>query len=1031
MEHLTKLLRSHRVRTIIVSLAIVCLTGTMLCPAAFSANGQADSRKLVQQVVAKWIQIGSEQYERGYYKASEQSFLRAKDYEDHLSASQRANLDALLSRAHSAASQGDQVGIDIAAAQQLLAQGRVAEAKAIFEGLRNSQYLSAEQKQIIEKGLAGTTGVQNPEQGRIATLYNRSVDYYNTGDLENARKGFLEVSKSGLMVAPIGSRAEDYLAQIDAVLLGQVTDGVEIELLESTGEVAVQQPVAEYSSEPIIAQPGYDISVGESTVVGQQVSPVSTYIPDETFTPVVAESTQQDGYIGVINQRQELLRSHTKAVVNDAVTKAGAHAAANEYDQARKAVEYAQNLVNKNRLYLGEDIFAQYSDQLNSMRDSVDSSESSYKAQRAELAKQQATQAQRVARDKMEQDRINRIEQLQDNADNFIEQQRYAEALGQIHSLLALDPLHNRGLIMKTMLEDTIAFRSQLEVVKEKQRERTDLLLETYKSEVPHARELTYSKNWLEISEKRVPKEAIGQDPETARVYEQLEQIVDFSGLTSDMPLSEAIEILRRSVDPELRVFVNWRDLYDNADIDKDTPINMDPISAIKLSSAMKLLLEAVSGGFAELGYGVENGVITIATQESIPTDLVTLIYDVTDLVGEPANYQSTSGSGGGGGSGDSKQAGGGFQDQDQDERDSDETEEDRTGRMGDLIALIQDTINPDSWFEVGGEGTVTDYSSRLLSVRQTAKVHNEINALLKELRKAHGYQVAIEARFLKVQENFLEEIGLDIDFEFEPGGKFSPITVNQSSDLLGAAQGTGVDGSLGLDDARALTLSGGYGTLLDDLRVSFILRATQGHQDSTLITAPKATVLSGESASFRIEKYLYYASDIEIESTESGADVAGGFVTVNYEDSSVVSGTILNISPTISPDKKHVLLDINVQLNDFLGFRNQIINLPAFGVTGSGDYTIEFPQTEVAQVRTRVSVPDGGTLLLGGQKLGAEVEKESGVPVLSKIPVLGRAFSNRSKVKDHKILLILVKPTIILQEETEADAIAELRNRF
>jgi type II secretory pathway component GspD/PulD (secretin) len=77
------------------------------------------------------------------------------------------------------------------------------------------------------------------------------------------------------------------------------------------------------------------------------------------------------------------------------------------------------------------------------------------------------------------------------------------------------------------------------------------------------------------------------------------------------------------------------------------------------------------------------------------------------------------------------------------------------------------------------------------------------------------------------------------------------------------------------------------------------------------------------------------------------------------------------------------------------------------------------------------VNVPDGGTLLLGGQRISAEILKEAGVPVLSKIPLLGRLFSNRTKVKDHKILLILVKPTIILQEEREKEAIAAMENKI
>jgi general secretion pathway protein D len=79
----------------------------------------------------------------------------------------------------------------------------------------------------------------------------------------------------------------------------------------------------------------------------------------------------------------------------------------------------------------------------------------------------------------------------------------------------------------------------------------------------------------------------------------------------------------------------------------------------------------------------------------------------------------------------------------------------------------------------------------------------------------------------------------------------------------------------------------------------------------------------------------------------------------------------------------------------------------------------------------TRVSVPDGGTLLLGGQKITAEVEKEAGVPVLSKLPIVGRAFRNYSKIKDHKILLILVKPTIILKEEAEAKAVAAMESQY
>jgi type II secretory pathway component GspD/PulD (secretin) len=148
-----------------------------------------------------------------------------------------------------------------------------------------------------------------------------------------------------------------------------------------------------------------------------------------------------------------------------------------------------------------------------------------------------------------------------------------------------------------------------------------------------------------------------------------------------------------------------------------------------------------------------------------------------------------------------------------------------------------------------------------------------------------------------------------------------------------------------------------------------------------------------------------------------------------------IPAGTTLTITPTISPDKKYVLLNIITYLQDLLRLKTHEVEAVIPGQAGSPTtrvpYRIEVPETEMSSVQTRVSVPDGGTLLLGGQKISAEIIKEAGVPILSKIPIIGRLFSNRTKVKDHKILLILVKPTIILQEEREKEAIAALEGNI
>ncbi len=123
-------------------------------------------------------------------------------------------------------------------------------------------------------------------------------------------------------------------------------------------------------------------------------------------------------------------------------------------------------------------------------------------------------------------------------------------------------------------------------------------------------------------------------------VYKQLAKNVDLSIVTFDTPFSKAIEILRNSTDPPLNIVVLWRDLRENASVERDTPIHMEGIMGITLRTALELLLRAVSSQPNELGYVVDSGVIIIATRASLPIEMVTRVYDVTDLVAPPANYR-------------------------------------------------------------------------------------------------------------------------------------------------------------------------------------------------------------------------------------------------------------------------------------------------------------------------------------------------------------------------------------------------------
>jgi len=994
---------------LVVLVSVLLLTAVM--PQV--APCQTDKEKIVRQVAEKWIQVGVEQYQRGFYKAAEQSLLRALDYQQYLNAAEQQKLNDLLEKTHIAVLERKRILAHIQTADELVKKGERIRARAHLEKVKDSEFLTGEERQLISDGLKKLQGQLGEKEKEMAELYARSVELYNTGEIEQAREGFIKVAKSGVVVAPEGRRAEDYLLRIDEALVQSI------------------RPTSAITAEP--GQLGTRDVSALDRFVDVETEPVLT-----TLKPLATSG--KGGYIDVINRKNNRLRSYTKVVVNDAVAKVESYISRGEFDKAKEAVETAERLVNENQLRLGEDAFKEYSGQLSLMTERVTQGQTAQAGQLEVQKRSEAVEAQRVYREQTELDRSKRIDELMNNALSYQKQQRYEESLGQLQSLLVIDPLNNHALIKKQTLEDTISFRQQLEVQKESDKERVSTLVGIMESQIPYAEELTYPKNWPEIVAKRRPEEAIGQDPATVAVYKQLNQIVDLSELTAETPFSEAIEELKNSVDPPLKIVVLWRDLYDNADIDQSTAINMDAISGVSLNTALELLLKSVSGGFADLGYVVEEGVVTVATVESLPSKMETLVYDVTDLLGRPADYfaQATSEVSISGGA---ETAGGeGFEEDDEIERE--ELTQMAALRAQNLTTLIQETIEPDSWYDVGGEGTITVHESKKLIVRQAREVHNKIDALLEELRKALGHQVSIEARFLVVSENFLEDVGFDIDWRFGAGGglgKFGIVDFAQDSDSITLTSSTGLPGSFGGTDefgvpfAIASTISGGYGAILDDLQVAFLIRATQAHRDATSLTAPKVSVLSGESATMRVQRIRRYPGDIDVDIEEIG-DQGDFRYTVDYEDRSIVTGTLMNITPTIMNDKKHVLLNIITELRDFLGFVDNPIQLPILSggqVPGSNIYTVPLPETEISRVETRVSVPDGGTLLLGGQKLAAETEEEGGVPVLSKIPILGRLFSNRSEVRDSKILLILVKPTIILQEEAEAEAIAAMDSSF
>ncbi len=220
----------------------------------------------------------------------------------------------------------------------------------------------------------------------------------------------------------------------------------------------------------------------------------------------------------------------------------------------------------------------------------------------------------------------------------------------------------------------------------------------------------------------------------------------------------------------------------------------------------------------------------------------------------------------------------------------------------------------------------------------------------------------------------------------------------------------------------------------MDDIQVDLLLEATQADQRNVTLTAPRLTFANGRAANIAVVNQVGFISALQV--------VAGtGSVGFNPTVGRLNSGVSLALRGVASADRRYVTLTIQTSVSSNPRFRSQPITAVAGGAGGGGGAAgippavavgqIDIPTIDVTSINTGVTIPDKGTVLLGGQRVSSELEIETGVPVLSKLPIINRFFTNRSEIKEERTLLILVKPTIIIQNEEEENAYPGLLDRL
>mgnify|MGYP002630511885 CR=1 FL=1 len=389
--------------------------------------------------------------------------------------------------------------------------------------------------------------------------------------------------------------------------------------------------------------------------------------------------------------------------------------------------------------------------------------------------------------------------------------------------------------------------------------------------------------------------------------------------------------------------------------------------------------------------------------------------------------------------------------------------------------------------------------SGSKLIVRNTQGALDVVDTLVEGDVGVAPTQVEIESKFVEISQNNVNELGFDwLLGPFSIGGGFNgnggtrggasplnedyynnfpfgstgsnPVTAGNRSgigtDVDSAITANSIDSLLaGIQQGSNLVSPGilGIAGIFTNPQFQMVIRALSQQKGVDLMSAPKVTTKSGNSAIIKLIREFPYPSEFDPPVLPEGAGAGlpeneGGGVSVVTTTGQVAPatptafefrdlGVVLEVEPQVGADNYTIDLSLTPSVTEFDGFINYgspIIG-PAYdpGLIALGDpsgigiFTITAnvmnqPVFSVRKVTTQVSVWDGQTVALGGL-IREDVQKVNDkVPILGDIPLVGRLFRSNVDQKIKKNLIVFVTARLLdasgqpLIQGDEAEEIVE-----
>ena len=224
---------------------------------------------------------------------------------------------------------------------------------------------------------------------------------------------------------------------------------------------------------------------------------------------------------------------------------------------------------------------------------------------------------------------------------------------------------------------------------------------------------------------------------------------------------------------------------------------------------------------------------------------------------------------------------------------------------------------------------------------------------------------------------------------------------------------------SLGATGNVGPTNNGGFFYSFLNKNLEVAINALQTNGQARTLSAPSMVVLNNQEAQINVGTQIPV-----VQTYYNGLNVAPTTGTNNALGTSAYGGT----TGSVQYLNTGVVLDVKPRVNPgglvYLEVQQEVSN-PEAAPAGTN------PPIDQRQLSTQVAVQSGRTVLLGGLIRDLGTVSDTGVPVLSSIPVLGRLFGNTTRSSTRTELIVLITPQVINNPEDADRVTEEYQNRF